>query len=91
VVFLPAVVFAVVLLLTVADGFGCADDCWAGGYCCEDSEYHALEKLVDGGEEEGGERWNVWGGSWVHIYGLPFGNSVGHSRLSRARQSRSHA
>jgi hypothetical protein len=24
----------------VSDGFGCADDCWAGSYCCEDSEDH---------------------------------------------------
>jgi hypothetical protein len=49
VVFLPAVVFAVVLLLAVADGFGRADDRWAGGYCCEYSEHHALERLGDGG------------------------------------------
>jgi hypothetical protein len=49
VVFAAALLFAVILFLAVADCFGCADDCWAGGYCCEDSEDHFCEGgWVDG-------------------------------------------
>jgi len=49
VVFLAAMMLAVVLLLAVADGFGCSDDGWTGGYCCEDSEHHSVERIVGEG------------------------------------------
>ena len=54
-VFLAAMMFAVVLLLAVADGFSRADDCWTGGYCCEDSEHHSFESRLNGGYRDGGK------------------------------------
>jgi hypothetical protein len=36
----------------VADGFGCADDCWAGSYCREDSKDHGDVVLRLGGDGE---------------------------------------